>query len=147
MHFSSGYSAPPLAWTPPYGPALSLGTRLYYPGPGGTIFYRTSPDSATGATVQVAFDETALCNANQIAFNNTVHDVVALMVFAHQMHMMNLLAHPDNVDDWSIISFSRTRLRYPVRSRAARVSPKNSPAPVRAIVWAVRCGTSICSGG
>jgi len=26
-------------------------------------------------------------------------DVVALMVFAHQMHMMNLLAHPDNVDE------------------------------------------------
>jgi len=24
-------------------------------------------------------------------------DVVALMVFAHQMHMMNLLAHPDNI--------------------------------------------------
>jgi len=26
-------------------------------------------------------------------------DVVALMVFAHQMHMMNLLAHPDNIDE------------------------------------------------
>jgi hypothetical protein len=26
-------------------------------------------------------------------------DVVALMVFAHQMHMMNLLAHPDNVNE------------------------------------------------
>jgi hypothetical protein len=26
-------------------------------------------------------------------------DVVALMLFAHQMHMMNLLAHPDNIDD------------------------------------------------
>lgn len=26
-------------------------------------------------------------------------EVVALMVFAHQMHMMNLLAHPDNVNE------------------------------------------------
>ena len=26
-------------------------------------------------------------------------DVVALMVFAHQMHMMNLLAHPDNINE------------------------------------------------
>ena len=26
-------------------------------------------------------------------------DAVALMVFAHQMHMMNLLAHPDNVNE------------------------------------------------
>jgi len=26
-------------------------------------------------------------------------DVVALMVFAHQMRMMNLLAHPDNIDE------------------------------------------------
>jgi hypothetical protein len=26
-------------------------------------------------------------------------DVVALMVFAHQMHMMNLLAHPDNIEE------------------------------------------------
>ena len=26
-------------------------------------------------------------------------DAVALMVFTHQMHMMNLLAHPDNIDE------------------------------------------------
>ena len=26
-------------------------------------------------------------------------DIVALMVFAHQMHMMNLLAHPDNINE------------------------------------------------
>lgn len=60
-----------LSWTPPYGPALSLGTRLYYPGPGGTLFYR-SPDSATSTVTQVAFYGTALYNANQAAFNNTV---------------------------------------------------------------------------
>jgi hypothetical protein len=70
---SSGcYTPPPLSWTPPYGPALSLGTRLYYPGPGGTIFYRTSPDSASGTIVQVAFYGTALYNSNQTAFNSEV---------------------------------------------------------------------------
>lgn len=70
---SGCYSPPALTWTPPYGPALSLGTRLYYAGPGGTIFYRTSPDSATGAIVQLAFYGTALYNNNnQAAFNGTV---------------------------------------------------------------------------
>jgi hypothetical protein len=70
---ASGCYAPPgLSWTPPYGPALSLGTRLYYAGPGGTIFYRTSPDSATGTAGQIAFYGTALYNGNQTAFNNTV---------------------------------------------------------------------------
>jgi hypothetical protein len=70
---SSGcYTTPALPWTPPYGPALSLGTRIYYPGPGGTIFYRTNPDSATGTIAQIAFYGTALYTANQAAFNNTV---------------------------------------------------------------------------
>jgi hypothetical protein len=69
---SSAWTPPVLAWTPPYGPTLSLGTRLYYAGPGGTIWYRTSPDSATGTTVQIAFYGTALYTNNQTAFNNTV---------------------------------------------------------------------------
>lgn len=69
---SSAYTLPPHGWTPSYGPALSLGTRLYYPGPGGTLYYRTSPDSATGTVVQVAFYGTALYNANRSTFNNTV---------------------------------------------------------------------------
>lgn len=69
---SGCYSMPGLSWTPPYGPVLSLGTRLYYPGPGGTILYRTTPDSATGTVGQIAFYGTALYNNNQAAFNNTV---------------------------------------------------------------------------
>jgi hypothetical protein len=69
---SGCYTPAALAWTPPYGPALSLGTRVYYPGPGGTLFYRASPDSATGTVGQVAFYGTALYNANQAAFNSTV---------------------------------------------------------------------------
>ena len=54
---------------------LSLGTRLYYAGPGGTVFYRTNPDSATGSVVQLAFYGMTGANGytnNQAAFNNTV---------------------------------------------------------------------------
>ncbi len=69
---SSSYSLPAHGWIPPYGPALSLGARLYYPGPGGTIYYRTLPNSPSGTTGQVAFYGTALYNANQAAFNSTV---------------------------------------------------------------------------
>jgi hypothetical protein len=68
---SGCYTPAALSWTQPYGPALSLGTRIYYPGPGGTLFYR-SPDSPTSVVGQVAFYGTALYNANQAAFNSTV---------------------------------------------------------------------------
>jgi hypothetical protein len=70
---SACYTPPSVSsgWTPPYGPVLSLSTRVYYPGPGGTIFYR-SPDSATSTVGQVAFYGTALYNANQAAFDSTV---------------------------------------------------------------------------
>jgi hypothetical protein len=79
----SDYSLPVHNWTPPYAPALALstrpmGTRLYYAGAGGTIYYRDLPDSATGpnghagATGQVAFFGTALYNNNQAAFDSAV---------------------------------------------------------------------------
>ncbi len=66
------YSLPAHDWVPPYAPALSLGTRLYYAGAGGTLYYRDLIDSATGPTGQVAFYGTALYNNNQAAFNSTV---------------------------------------------------------------------------
>jgi hypothetical protein len=72
---SGCYTPPALSWTPPYGPAVSLGTRLYYAGPGGTVFYRTNPDSATGSVVQLAFYGMTGANGytiNQSAFNGTV---------------------------------------------------------------------------
>lgn len=72
---SGCYTPPSLPWVPPYGPALSLGTRLFYAGPGGTVFYRTSPDSATGSVVQLAFygmgGPSGYTN-NQAAYNSTV---------------------------------------------------------------------------
>ena len=54
-------SYPAHSWTPPYGPALSMGTRLYYAGAGGTLYYRDLPNAAkgpnglAGASGQVAF--------------------------------------------------------------------------------------------
>ncbi len=49
---TSDYTLPGHDWTPPYGPALALGTRLFYAGAGGTIYYRDLPNSATGPNGQ-----------------------------------------------------------------------------------------------
>lgn len=72
------YSLPPHDWTPPYSGALSLGTRYYYPGAGGTVYYRDSIDSPTGpngqagATGQIAFYGNAVYAANSAAFDSAV---------------------------------------------------------------------------
>jgi len=68
----SNYTLPIHAWTPAYGPVLSRGSRLFYAGAGGTVLYRDLPDSATGPSGRIAFYGTALYNANQSAFNNSV---------------------------------------------------------------------------
>ena len=67
------YTLPAHDWIPPYTPALSQGTRLYYAGAGGTLYYRDLADSATGPTGQVAFYGTALYKNNQAVFNSTVY--------------------------------------------------------------------------
>jgi hypothetical protein len=72
---SSDYSPPQHDWTPPYTPALSLGTRLYYPGAGGTVYYRdlvnaaTGPNGQSGASGQIVFYGKTLYTANQTALN------------------------------------------------------------------------------
>ena len=77
----SDYALPPHDWTPPYGPALANGTRIYYPGAGGTLYYRDLPDSATGpngqagATGQLAFygmTGSTGYTSNQAAYNSAV---------------------------------------------------------------------------
>jgi hypothetical protein len=74
----SDYSLPSHQWIPPYGPVLSIRNRVYYPGAGGTVYYRDQVDSATGpngssaATGQIAFFGTANYNANAAAFNSAV---------------------------------------------------------------------------
>jgi hypothetical protein len=69
---SSDYSLPPHDWTPPYAPALSVGSRLYYAGAGGTIYYRDALDSASGAGGQFAFYGLSLYKNNAGAFNANV---------------------------------------------------------------------------
>jgi hypothetical protein len=75
---TSDYSLPAHGWTPPYGPALALGMRLFYAGAGGTLYYRDLPNAAkgpngqAGATGQVAFYGMPIYLANKSAFDNTV---------------------------------------------------------------------------
>jgi hypothetical protein len=74
----SDYSSPPHNWTPPYTPALSLGTRLYYPGAGGSVYYRdlvnaaNGPNGQPGASGQLVFYGKSLYTANQTALNGAI---------------------------------------------------------------------------
>jgi hypothetical protein len=70
---TSDYTLPPFNWMPPFGPALTPGNRLYFPGNGGTVYYVNNPDSA-GATIsgQVAFYGIDHYNKNPSAFNSSV---------------------------------------------------------------------------
>ncbi len=69
---ASDFTPPPHNWIPSYSPVLSQGTRLYYAGAGGTVYYRDQLDSATGPSGQIAFYGNALYAANQAAFNANV---------------------------------------------------------------------------
>jgi hypothetical protein len=66
------YTFPPHTWIPSYSGALTVRNRYYYPCSGGTVCYRDTPDSNTGATGQIAFYGTALYNSNPAAFDSTV---------------------------------------------------------------------------
>ena len=74
----SDYSPPSHNWTPPYGPALSLDTRLFYPGAGGTVYIRervdspTGPNGLSGATGQLVFYGKAIYSANPSALNAAI---------------------------------------------------------------------------
>jgi len=52
---TTDYILPAHNWTPPFSPVLAPGPRLYFPGTAGTVYYRDSPDSVSGATGQIAF--------------------------------------------------------------------------------------------
>jgi hypothetical protein len=69
---TTDYTPPPHDWIPSYGGTLALGTKYYYPGAGGTVYYRTSPDSLTGTTGQLAFYGLSMYQANTSTFNSTV---------------------------------------------------------------------------
>jgi hypothetical protein len=52
---TTDYILPAHQWTPVFGPVLTSAPRLYFPGAGGTVYYRDSPDSPTGTQGQLAF--------------------------------------------------------------------------------------------
>jgi len=52
---SSDYTLPPHNWVPEFGIALAPSGRLFYPGPGGTVYYRDTPDSQVGAQGRLVF--------------------------------------------------------------------------------------------
>ena len=74
---TTDYVLPSHDWIPVYNPCLttgSFGTRLYYAGRGGTIYYIDSPDAvAHGAPVHQVF-YTSLANylANAASYNSTI---------------------------------------------------------------------------
>ncbi len=74
---TTDYVLPNHGWLPVYNPCLttgSFGTRLYYPGRGGTIYYIDNPDSvAHGAPVHQVF-YTTLANylGNAAAYNASI---------------------------------------------------------------------------
>lgn len=61
----------PHGWYPPNQPVLSPATdRVYFAGAGGTVFYRTTPDSATGTVQRLVFFGTQ----NQYLNNKAAYD-------------------------------------------------------------------------
>ena len=52
---TTDYLLPAAGWKPPCGVVLTPKNRLWYPGAGGTVFFRDAPDAAAGTPVRVAF--------------------------------------------------------------------------------------------
>jgi hypothetical protein len=52
---ATDYILPTHDWIPSCGIAVTPSNRLYFPGAGGTVYYRDNPDSATSGTGQIAF--------------------------------------------------------------------------------------------
>lgn len=74
---TTDYILPSHDWTPSYSPALAIscsGTRLYYAGAGGTVYYITNPDSSTPGTPvqQVFYTSLSSYQANAGGYNSTV---------------------------------------------------------------------------
>jgi hypothetical protein len=65
---ATDYILPPHNWTPVFGPVLTSTPRLYFPGAGGTVYFRDQPDSNTGAQGQIAFYGLSNYQANPSAY-------------------------------------------------------------------------------
>src|SRR5213594_1223848 len=70
---TTDYILPPHNWTPSYSPTLTPNNRLYFPGAGGTVYFRDNVDSSGPAsTGQLAFFGVSNYLANPASFNSTV---------------------------------------------------------------------------
>ena len=72
---ASDYTLPYASWIPACGIALTPKSRVYFPGAGGTVYFRDAPDAAIAppaGTGQIAFYGLANYQANPTAFNNSV---------------------------------------------------------------------------
>jgi len=69
---STDYVLPPHNWILEFGTVLARGNRLYYPGAGGTVYYRDCPDAASGLQGQIAFYGISNYNASHAAYDNAV---------------------------------------------------------------------------
>jgi hypothetical protein len=67
------YILPPHNWTLSYSPTLTSSNRLYFPGAGGTVYFRDNVDSGPpAASGQLAFFGLSNYQANPTSFNATV---------------------------------------------------------------------------
>jgi hypothetical protein len=67
------YTLPPHNWILSFSAALTPKNRLYFPGAGGTVYYRDNPDATSGATTgQIAFYGLANYNANAATYQTNV---------------------------------------------------------------------------
>jgi hypothetical protein len=70
---ATDYILPPHNWIPSYSPTLTSNNRLYFPGAGGTVYFRDDADSAVPpSSGQLAFFGMANYGANPGSFNATV---------------------------------------------------------------------------
>jgi hypothetical protein len=70
---ATDYILPPHSWTPEFQPAIAPNGRVYFPGPGGTIYWRDNLDSPTGSTGQIAFYGLSKYTANKSDLNSKVY--------------------------------------------------------------------------
>jgi hypothetical protein len=66
---NTDYILPPHDWIPEFGPVLAADTRLYFPGAGGTVYFRDDPDAADGPHGQIAFYGLSNYSANPEAYD------------------------------------------------------------------------------
>lgn len=69
---NTDYTLPPHDWTPSCSGCITPRNRLYFPGSGGTLYYRDNPDSGTSNTGQVAFYGITNYNNNKATYDANV---------------------------------------------------------------------------